>query len=1412
MLFLLFSLITSNFWIQDQGAFKIFHQKSFVLNRDSANVQIYSIAPINNYFDFIQGDGYYFIASDSAVLRSDTSFNWQVSDYLQFNDMYSYNNGQILAGITDNNLYISTNNGASWVIQRPNDFSDSGFISCIISPTFYVASITQRKYYIANRERIYAKAMAGWIHWQSIPYDTINGFITGLASSNGGDDSMFVATTKGVYLWSGPDSSLINISSNLPDSNILSIAVSMQTDSNIWVGTPSGLFYTNNRGNTWNNSNINDSILVITVPSENENYVFAGNNQGIYQSNNGGSIFLSINRNLAEIGPEPYIYQIKGIASVNPDTVVILTPNGPFVSYSQGDWEKKINGIQIEPSQENIDSVFVWLTEKTPPVPDTGIIDMLKNRLGNLPDVNNDGKIKVLLYDIEDLTPAGLENWCYSFFNPADEDTSNEHSNRAEIIYTDFPLLSSLGNAKKSLSASTVDMIHYYYDPDEEDWIKKVLEQYGAYVTYTGEGNFAGDYYVDRNLLYPNEATAFIFGLYLYEKYGGNDFLRDLLQSSYNGLEGLDSTLALNGYSDRRYDVLKKFLVSSKWDNPSTYGFQYANTRLYTRFINGLPYLYSYYPYYLACYQIDISNVVSSNETLYFNSDMGIETYLMLMKCGSDTVVEEIPVDSHNEAHIYIDHTDSLYIFFPIMSEGCDFKFDISPRTFEPPSNLELLHDYQNHKVELRWDTPPVSKHSKYFLYFNIFRAESASGVFNILETPDSSHFIDTSVQNESTYYYYVTALYNDGESGPTDTIVAHPTEFPPPLYMRAYKFSGDKANILWYSPDMWSRFSPQKASFAGYNLYRKGINQTSFTQIATGLTTLAYIDSNATIDTTIIYGVTAVYTSPDMESKMLIDTAAYSDTIFPPSNQLSYVPNDVGNLWTVVSNFGDFGDPNASNTGNPSYDWPFYSHSYYIWEGDLWLGTKIGNHPYVTAADYSLGYEWGPAETSWVYKGPGKGDLDIVSRYNDYGPYSYPYNQYKIGINVTQVSIGWHTDPLLKNAKVYEFYVSYDKTKSGVGGYDTLKNVYLAIKFDADVSEADPTDPHIDDLVLYDGWTGNEWLGFTHFPAPTDEYTILRDTVLSIPDGVPDQATLFGDDADEHTIYGDTELVWRNMSLMYDWDNPDEPGWDAGDSGKSPGYIFGTFIYTPPTKNDSVYIGPHNDTIRLMRPSIHAWWDWNSDPGTDENMYNFMNGTHPAMQGYRFMPHPFDLNAGVFDYRFLLSIGPFNIANGETLCFVYGTGIGIGLNGGYDSVYGMGYVPGAREIADYLMTKYYEGATHSDPLHPSSPLEDIHWGKFQGISGKREPGIIVDRILKMNAITTGNNLPVYLSISSPGVLSIKFYDVVGRCVKEMKRQVPMASRYRMDIDITKLMNGIYFVKINKGDNRLGTRKLILIR
>jgi hypothetical protein len=426
-----------------------------------------------------------------------------------------------------------------------------------------------------------------------------------------------------------------------------------------------------------------------------------------------------------------------------------------------------------------------------------------------------------------------------------------------------------------------------------------------------------------------------------------------------------------------------------------------------------------------------------------------------------------------------------------------------------------------------------------------------------------------------------------------------------------------------------------------------------------------------------------------------------------------------------METNYGIYGDRDADTKFTPSFDWPGGSHNFYLWEGRLWIGSVVGADTLVSSNDENN--EWLPSDdapTGWGYCGPGTSMYDINSVFDDLGnSYSDP-----IGIKVFQKALAWSIDGF-DQAIAYQLKV----VNTGLNG--DLHDVYIAWAFDCDVSGYDATDRHLDDLVDFDGDTRGEWADLGY---PKDEVTIVGDSILSGPDGIPDHLTVFGDESDERVLIngtmvsmGDTLLVPRNTSFIYDSDNPAEAGVEDDEDRKCEGFLGGRLIYAPPSSSDSVWVGPYGDTCRIIRPTIHQWWNWNSDPGTDKEKFRYMLARHVGSLGYHYVPNPILIGAPVFDYRFLIGCGPYDLAANDTLEFVYVCGVGQGLNGGPDVGWSGGaYKWGIRQVVDNMLQGYYMGSQHSDPIHPSAPSRDTHWQipvppNVPGLRYSASPGMV---------------------------------------------------------------------------------------
>ena len=353
----------------------------------------------------------------------------------------------------------------------------------------------------------------------------------------------------------------------------------------------------------------------------------------------------------------------------------------------------------------------------------------------------------------------------------------------------------------------------------------------------------------------------------------------------------------------------------------------------------------------------------------------------------------------------------------------------------------------------------------------------------------------------------------------------------------------------------------------------------------------------------------------------------------------------DVGNLWTVVSNYGWIGD-DAFN--NPSFEWPGGSGNHFLYQGSIWVAAKDPDGViHCTAADEEeftqttdpddYVFHWTKDDVlSEADKAMGK--KKIISEHDTWAEYSDLDDRYHnssddpLGIKVIEQTYAWsagyNDDFLIFDYKIIN--IGLDVNQDGVAdsaGQQTLTDVYTAVRFDFDVSYLAGGEYWYDDLTAYNS-----------------EY---------------------------------------KLSYGWDGDDPDFPGNDIGESGTSTGYIYARLLNSPQSL-------PNLNGVQLEdTPVSHAWWTIDDDPSTEALKFAYM-----STPGYAGVP------ASPYDYRFLQTVGPYQLEPGDTLNIVWALGVGAGLEGAIrdsdwaQKIYDSGYkAAGAPDSPSFTIAPGEEGS-----------------------------------------------------------------------------------------------------------------------
>lgn len=227
-----------------------------------------------------------------------------------------------------------------------------------------------------------------------------------------------------------------------------------------------------------------------------------------------------------------------------------------------------------------------------------GIIATDAEHFGDIPDlIDDDPRVYFLILDIRDGYGVGGQNWYIAgYFSPYNMFTEWEarnyyggHSNEVEMLYIDcFPGL--MDDATYTASHELVHLIQYGIKPfsGEELWVIENQAQTGTFLC--GYPAFQVETFLEVGGVTPIKWTGiadpieyvagygagFLFFSYLYENYGGEDFLWTSMHSSTKGVQGvLEAIEAATGQSADLDEILQNWMLSCFIDDPEAgYGWE----------------------------------------------------------------------------------------------------------------------------------------------------------------------------------------------------------------------------------------------------------------------------------------------------------------------------------------------------------------------------------------------------------------------------------------------------------------------------------------------------------------------------------------------------------------------------------------------------------------------------------------------------------------------------------------------------------------------------------------------------------------------------------------------------------------------------------------------------------------------
>lgn len=382
-------------------------------------------------------------------------------------------------------------------------------------------------------------------------------------------------------------------------------------------------------------------------------------------------------------------------------------------------------------------------------------------------------------------------------------------------------------------------------------------------------------------------------------------------------------------------------------------------------------------------------------------------------------------------------------------------------------------------------------------------------------------------------------------------------------------------------------------------------------------------------------------------------------------------VYHSIGRLWVDLTNYAWMGD---ANMATPSMEWPGGSGNNYLYQGSLWVaGRDAPGNIHASVGDEGQPNEFYPLLTQ------ARIDSFEANGWDEFTSDDYV-------VIVASSNQGPNLDP--------EFCLWYDRDLYGKKGVDDDGDGLVDedpldfIDNDGDglINEDFAAVSEEDTYAVYnDLWAAKHQPGDTPFGIEVIErtyawsYSYAQDFIIydyevinigtsskgaavtpaDALEIVPDQPQTLKDvyfaiRFDFDISYNATGEYWYDdltaylasdkLSYGYDGDDPDVEGNDKGEWGISTGYLgVRTLGFSKDDKNMTE--GDRRE------PSSHNWWTIDDDPSSDGLKFEYMsNGVYAKVP-----PSP-------YDYRYLHSVGPWDMEPGDTIRWVATVGVGEGL------------------------------------------------------------------------------------------------------------------------------------------------------
>ncbi len=229
----------------------------------------------------------------------------------------------------------------------------------------------------------------------------------------------------------------------------------------------------------------------------------------------------------------------------------------------------------------NVKDAMLYETPSGSVNPHKGILTNEIEIFGELPDIDKNGKLFVLLIDVRDGYEPGDETYVAGYFDPLDQNKSK--GNYSDIIYIDTNPANT--NDKSTLSVVAHELqhlIHYNYDTDEDTWLNEGLSELAPRILGFPVRSFA-PFLHDTNRPLNNfddsitdYAKVGLWTFYFYKRFGIG-MIKPIVEEKANSLQSYEEVLGNSGYTTiKKEDLLRDWFIANMINDSGLEGGKYG--------------------------------------------------------------------------------------------------------------------------------------------------------------------------------------------------------------------------------------------------------------------------------------------------------------------------------------------------------------------------------------------------------------------------------------------------------------------------------------------------------------------------------------------------------------------------------------------------------------------------------------------------------------------------------------------------------------------------------------------------------------------------------------------------------------------------------------------------------------------